>query len=268
MKTGFCGCDDAIILFAGDFFVKAVTEAGKILEKVICPALQALDIVIELGSIAIPGPGKAIQGGMIAAIRTAKAYKYAYEAQDAAQEWANMIFGGLSLSKDAGCGEIPFSIAKLVSKFLDFANVPDKTLPGGLDYATLPCPKGGCRGTRQDGKNPDQDEKKDDDRPTQSEAPVRSTTTTSSFKPSATETTDCKVVAKQDQVSLGAQRRREDITLHSRRLEKRKPKVGTACLGTSPQDGNERGAWVLKSFDYPSAGADGFVCHPTSFFKF
>lgn len=121
---------------------------GKVLEKVVCPALQALDIVIEFGSLAIPPPGKAIQGGMIAAVKTAKIYKYAYHAQDAAQEWANMIFGGLSLSKEAGCGEPPFSISKLVGAFLDFANVPDETVPGGIDYQNLPCPKGGCKGTR------------------------------------------------------------------------------------------------------------------------
>jgi hypothetical protein len=163
MKHGTCGCDDPIILLAGDMFLKAVTEAGKIIEKVVCPALQALDIVIEIGQLAIPPPGKAITGGMIAAVRTAKAYKYAYKAEDAAHEWADMIFGGLSLSKSAGCGEPPFSLAKLVEKFLDFADVPDDTIPGGMDYRSLPCPKKGCKGTKH-GEKKKNDDKKDDDK--------------------------------------------------------------------------------------------------------
>lgn len=48
----------------GNFFIESVVEAGKILEKVICPALQALDIVMAIGMAAIPPPGKAITGGM------------------------------------------------------------------------------------------------------------------------------------------------------------------------------------------------------------
>ena len=209
-----------------------------------CPALQALDIVIEVGMLAIPPPGKAIQGGMIAAIRTAKAYKYAYEAQDAAQEWANMIFGGLSLSKKAGCGEPPFSISKLVAKFLDFANVPDATLPGGIDYKALPCPKGGCKGTKEG-------DKKKDDTKTKSEGPTKSTASSSSFTPSATAKADCKVLGMKLQNSQPAAKRDFADTLHSRRIEKRQPKSGTACPGDSK--------WDISSFNYPGSGAEGFV---------
>jgi hypothetical protein len=64
MKTGYCRCDLPILEFAGNFFIEGVVEAGKILEKVICPALQALDIVMAIGMAAIPPPGKAITGGM------------------------------------------------------------------------------------------------------------------------------------------------------------------------------------------------------------
>jgi hypothetical protein len=64
MKTGYCKCNLPIIDIAGKFFIEGVTEAGKILEKVICPALQALDIVIAVGTAAIPPPGKVITGGM------------------------------------------------------------------------------------------------------------------------------------------------------------------------------------------------------------
>jgi hypothetical protein len=225
---------------------------------VLCPLLQALDIVIQLGSIAIPPPGKAIQGGMIAAIRTAKAYKYAYEAQDAAQEWANMIFGGISLSQDAGCGAPPFSIAKLVAKFLDFADVPDNTVPGGIDYQALPCPKGGCRGTRQG-------ERRDDDKKTKTEAPTKSTAppttlssspilSSSSFTPSATAKVDCNLISKGSQNSVSVRRNILENRMHRQRIEKR-GKTGIACLDQEPE-------WSISSFNFPSSGDEGFVGWP------
>jgi hypothetical protein len=64
IKTGHCSCDSPILEFGGNFFVNGVLKAGQILEKVVCPALQALDIVIEVGLAAIPGPGEAVSGGM------------------------------------------------------------------------------------------------------------------------------------------------------------------------------------------------------------
>jgi hypothetical protein len=64
IKTGYCICDDPIINILGDFFIKSVIEIGKILEKVMCPTLMALDLVVEIGSAAIPGVGKAITIGM------------------------------------------------------------------------------------------------------------------------------------------------------------------------------------------------------------
>jgi hypothetical protein len=64
IKTGYCMCDLPIIEILGDFFIEGVKEAGKILEKVVCPALQALDVVIAIRMAAIPPPGKAITGSM------------------------------------------------------------------------------------------------------------------------------------------------------------------------------------------------------------
>lgn len=64
IKTGYCTCNDPIINIAGDFSMKSVIEAGKILTKMMCPTLLALDIVVEIGSAAIPGVGKAITVGM------------------------------------------------------------------------------------------------------------------------------------------------------------------------------------------------------------
>ncbi|KAH4663962.1 hypothetical protein HBH70_213330 [Parastagonospora nodorum] len=255
IKGGYCSCNDPVILFAGDFFIKAVTEAGKVIEKVVCPALQALDIIIEFGSLAIPPPGKAIQGGMIAAIKTAKAYKYAHEAQDAAQEWANMIFGGLSTSEAAGCGKPPFSLAKLAAKFFEIANVPDATLPGGIDYRTLPCPKGGCRGTKE-GDNP---QERPQDRP-KSDAPSKTDSTseisatasksTSEFTPKATQTADCKAIVKKLERESTAEKAQIARTLHDRRLVgKRSKKSGKACKLNKR---NRNSGWNLHSNSYPS----------------
>ena len=63
-RKGYCSCNLPILNFAGTFFIQAVTETGKILEKVICPALHALDLVMAVGMAAIPPPGRAITGGM------------------------------------------------------------------------------------------------------------------------------------------------------------------------------------------------------------
>ncbi|KAI4704894.1 hypothetical protein J4E89_009479 [Alternaria sp. Ai002NY15] len=65
-----------------EFFIEGLIEAGKILGKVLCPALKALDVVMANGMVAFPPPGRAITGraitgGMVAAIRSAKAYKQA-----------------------------------------------------------------------------------------------------------------------------------------------------------------------------------------------
>jgi hypothetical protein len=80
---------------------------GKILQKAMCPALMALDLVIEIGSAAIPGIGKAITVGISecepcqrkcrrlimtgTGVKTAKMFKHAYDAQDAATEWASIV---------------------------------------------------------------------------------------------------------------------------------------------------------------------------------
>jgi hypothetical protein len=277
IKGGYCSCDDPIILFAGDFFIKAVTEAGKVIEKVVCPALQALDIVIEFGSLAIPPPGKAIQGGMIAAVKTAKAYKYAYESHDAAQEWANMIFGGLSTSQAAGCGVPPFSLAKLAAKFLDFANVPDDTLPDGFDYKGLPCPKGGCKGTRQGEKPQDKPEDKPkSEAPAKTSSPISKPTTDDKWTPSATAKPDCKAIYKELENLQPAAKRAMSDTLQSRRLlQKRIPKDGVVCTQPrkTPQEQRERLEWKIFSFQYPSNPGDpdaesakelGFVTHYTT----
>jgi hypothetical protein len=88
---------------------------------------------------------------VVAAVKSAKAYKYAYEAQDAAQEWADFFLGGLNLADKAGCP----SLIKMPSKddlikkaFEPLSNAADEAIPGGMKYQSLPCPKKGCRGCK------------------------------------------------------------------------------------------------------------------------
>jgi hypothetical protein len=64
ITPGQCICDDPIINLLGDFFIGSLIEMGKILEKVMCPTLTALDLVVEVGSAAIPGVGKALTVGL------------------------------------------------------------------------------------------------------------------------------------------------------------------------------------------------------------
>jgi hypothetical protein len=41
-----------------------VDDIGKILSKIMCPVLTAVDLFVEIGSAAIPGVGKAMTLGM------------------------------------------------------------------------------------------------------------------------------------------------------------------------------------------------------------
>ena len=111
ITTGYCICNDPIVNYMGDFFMKSLAEMGKSIEKVMCPTLMAFDLVVEVGSDAIPGVGEAITLGLSESyartprtfratelltivetgVKTAKMFKHAYEAQDAAMEWASLV---------------------------------------------------------------------------------------------------------------------------------------------------------------------------------
>jgi hypothetical protein len=99
----------------------------------------------------------------VAAARSAKAYKYAYEAQDAAQQWADFFLGGMDLAGQAGCPSlIKPSKKDLIEKaFGPLSDTPDGSIPGGMNYESLPCPKKGCRGCK--GPNCRNDNKSDND---------------------------------------------------------------------------------------------------------
>ncbi|KAI4663275.1 uncharacterized protein J4E78_003686 [Alternaria triticimaculans] len=132
-----------------EFFIAGLIEAGKILEKVLCPALKALDVVMAIGMAALPPPGRAITGGMVAAIRLAKAYKYAYEAQDAAQEWADFFLSGANFAGQAGCSPLVLSRDDLIKKvFTPLVDALDELVPGGMNYDDLLCPAKGCKGCK------------------------------------------------------------------------------------------------------------------------
>jgi hypothetical protein len=64
IRFGHCLCNDAAIAVIGDFFIDSVDKIGEIMEKFVCPAFLALDIVINAGVSAIPGVGQAITAGM------------------------------------------------------------------------------------------------------------------------------------------------------------------------------------------------------------
>jgi hypothetical protein len=88
---------------------------------------------------------------VVAAIKSAKAYKYAYEAQDAAQEWADFFLGGLNLADKAGCPsliQMPSKDELIKKAFGPLSNAADEVIPGGMRYESLPCPKKGCRGCK------------------------------------------------------------------------------------------------------------------------
>jgi hypothetical protein len=101
------------------------------------------------------------------AIASAKAYHYAYEAEQAASEWADFLSVSFSTSEAAGCGKFP-SIDDLLKSFLHLVNAPDKVVQG-IDYASIPCPKGKCKPRNGNDSDKDGDKDKDKDKP--SDAP-------------------------------------------------------------------------------------------------
>jgi len=85
----------------------------------------------------------------VAAIRSAKAYKYAHEAQDAAQEWADFFLSGADFAGQAGCSPLVPSRDDLIKKaFTPLVDAPDELVPGGMNYDDLPCPAKGCKGCK------------------------------------------------------------------------------------------------------------------------
>jgi hypothetical protein len=84
---------------------------------------------------------QSLRSTAVAAVRSAKAYKYAYEAQDAAQEWADFFLGGFYFTEQAGCDPLIPSKTDLINKaFGPLVDSSDGLVPGGMNYDDLPCP--------------------------------------------------------------------------------------------------------------------------------
>jgi hypothetical protein len=209
---------------------------------------------------------------LVAAAKSAKTYKYAYEEQDAAQEWADFFLGGLNLAEKAGCGpliKIPSKDDLIKRAFEPLSNAPDEVVPGGMNYESLPCPKKGCRGCKGPKcKKEDSDDniggsktgsqpnpktiqsqpEQTHETPKTTQSPTQSSSLTTSVSSSdrPISTLGCKEVAAlytEEEISeTKRQTRSYPITLNKHRIEKRKPKEAKACN------------FLLESFDYPSAG--------------
>lgn len=85
----------------------------------------------------------------MAAIKSAKAYKYAYELQDAAEFWADFFLSGADFAGQAGCARLIPKKADLIKRaFGPLTDAADEFIPGGIDYEKFPCPAKGCRGCK------------------------------------------------------------------------------------------------------------------------
>jgi len=90
---------------------------------------------------------------------------------------------------------------------------------------------------------------------------TRTSTTSSSFVPTATATGDCKAIGElllaeavaesEDEPLAELEKKTARDTLHSRRIEKRKPKSGVACVG--------HGVQLTSGSNYHMSGKVGFV---------
>ncbi|KAF2686380.1 hypothetical protein K458DRAFT_387388 [Lentithecium fluviatile CBS 122367] len=243
MTTGYCTCNDPIINFVGDFFVKSVVEMGKVLEKVMCPTLMALDLVVEVGSAAIPGVGKATTVGMRTGVKTAKMFKMSMTLR--MQQWSGQAW------------------ADLAKRILDFADAPDELVPG-INYDEMPCARVKKASKKCKEKNGESDndstpsKTKDNNQPTQtnnqpsktsdqptktSDQPSRTRSQSSSITPSmvATAKVDCAAIGRNDMEVLSEEnpsiygdlpeKRAVGTALQSRHLEVRtlNQKKGQAC---------------------------------------
>ncbi|KAF2463814.1 uncharacterized protein BDR25DRAFT_362485 [Lindgomyces ingoldianus] len=251
ITTGYCICDDPIIKFLGDFFIRSIIEMGKILEKLIdrvCCNTWSWQGYYRWNET---GTG----------VKTAKMFRYAYDAQDAAMEWASLFVDqGFGLASAAGC-KTPFSFSKadLAKRFLDFAGAPDELVPG-INYDEMPCPKGKKASKKCKEKNGENDNNnapsrtRDNNQPTKTSQ--RPSTTTTDAGPTAK--ADCAAIGRNDMVALLeitpdveeglVGKRAVGTTLQNRRLEARtfRPKKGDACVGSRKT--------TVESKKYPSAG--------------
>jgi hypothetical protein len=213
-------------------------------------------------------------------------FQHAYDAQDAAMEWASMVSAtlvrpvfqipahilqfvdvGFGLAREAGC-KTPFSFSKtdLAKKFLDFANAPDQLVPG-INYDEMPCPKGKKASKRCKERNGESDKDESPSKTRNNNQPSQTSkqSTQSSADTRPTEKPDCATIGKNDLKILSEEVEIDELTqkriartpLQARRLQIRdyKPKVAEVCKASK----NKGSGATLDSKKYPSAGEEFMV---------
>jgi hypothetical protein len=169
---------------------------------------------------------------------------------------------GFGLASEAGCKTLfSFSKADLAKRFLDLADAPDELVPG-INYDELPCSKGKKASKRCRERN---GEDENGNKPSKSEAPTKSTVTSSQLSTTSASATpvarkDCAAIGRRDQRVLRQEYPDEiheetvgDEVIGGRELLPRgyAPKKGTACKRLAATD--------LHSKNYPSASEPAVV---------
>ncbi|KAF2265585.1 hypothetical protein CC78DRAFT_543121 [Lojkania enalia] len=160
VKPGTCNCDLTIVNEFADFFMDSLIVAGRLTCAV---WVSAIGMVVEFGSMLLPGPGQGINIGMKTAVQAAKTFEYAYEAKDAAAAFADWGVGGLTDAFSQNiCGvPSPFSFDDLFNSFASLLGVPDEV----VDWSPpARIKRGSKRRPGSDGGN-DQDQPKPSNQP-------------------------------------------------------------------------------------------------------
>ncbi|KAF2429075.1 hypothetical protein EJ08DRAFT_306237 [Tothia fuscella] len=124
-----CSCNNPLINELATDFVSALPALAEIGCNII---MSSINLVINLGALAIPGVGAAVDGGMIAGIQAAKMAAYAY---DAGQLGADAFSNWMS---PCGTSHLP---DELKTAFDTFNAVNSLVIPGGFK-APKNVPKG------------------------------------------------------------------------------------------------------------------------------
>ncbi|KAL8828896.1 MAG: hypothetical protein Q9191_002327 [Dirinaria sp. TL-2023a] len=143
VQGGNCTCDNSFIdELANDFL-----EALPIIANIGCEIIMnAVGLVAQVGALAIPGVGEAIDGGMVASIQAAKLADYSYDAsQDALGAFQNWL-------NPCGPSKLPDGVQKA---FDIMSGIAPNRLPKGFTP-----PKGLPKGGGKPGDKGDPDPKK------------------------------------------------------------------------------------------------------------
>lgn len=141
-----CTCNEPLL----EDLAKTFTDAVTAIAEVGCTILMtALNLVVEVGALAIPGVGEAIDGGLIAGISAAKLAAYSYDAGNAGLN----AFAGI-VNPCGKTGKVPDDLKKAFD-ILNAAN--PAVIPKGGFKIPKGLPKGGGlpKGNGPDAPKPD-----------------------------------------------------------------------------------------------------------------